>query len=75
MALQVSVSVFAPPVAPPAEDPVDRLPLEVVSAVGPSDAVTLGTSVPAVFVASPARVVTCRLGSILTSEIEPFVLN
>lgn len=75
--LSVTVNVFAPPAAVGSlpSNPVDRLPLEEVSAGGPSDGVTLGTAVPASYVATVSRVVQCRLGSILTSEIEPFVLN
>lgn len=75
--LSMTVNVFAAaaPVGSVPSNPVDRLPLEELSSGDPSDGVTLGTVVPASYVATASRVVQCRLGSILSGEIEPFVLN
>jgi hypothetical protein len=77
--LDVDVTVFARPVDPPASDfaqqhdPLWDLPLELVTAPGPADPVSIGAAIPPDYTSSVKQTITFRLGATLTNDVAPFI--
>jgi hypothetical protein len=77
--LAVEVTVFARPADPPTSefvkqhDPLWDLPLELVTASGPADPVSTGATIPPDYTSSVTQTIAFRLGTILTSDVAPFI--